>query len=107
MDKYFQTLIEKGIKIPENALETLEQCKGFTYFKTTQEIMDVATGSKENKTFEVKYDVPGKGEYTEAIVHRVKNGISANYTEPYMRRRDPGTMVVAANKPTDKTRFSD
>jgi hypothetical protein len=35
------------------------------------------------------------------------NGISANYTEAYMRRRDPDTMVIADDLPTDKQRFSD
>jgi len=107
MQDYLKILTEKGIEIPENAIDTLKYCKGFTYFRTTEEIMKVATGGTNNNTFEVKYDIPGKGEYTEAIVHRVKNGISANYTEPYMRRRDPGTMVVADEKPTDKVRFSE
>ena len=51
--------------------------------------------------------MPGKGEYTEAIVHRVTNGISANYTEAYMRRRDPNTMAIGDNFPTDKKRFKD
>ncbi|MBP6285261.1 MAG: DUF4914 family protein, partial [Paludibacteraceae bacterium] len=62
---------------------------------------------KDNLEFEVKYDIPGQGEFTEAIVHRVTNGISANYTEAYMRRRDPDTMAIGDKLPTDKTRFID
>ena len=57
--------------------------------------------------FEVTYDIPGKGAFTEAVVHKVSNGISANYTEPYMRRRDPETMMIGDSGPTDKKRFSD
>ena len=39
--------------------------------------------------------MPGKGRVVEAVACRVKNGISANYLEPYMRRRDPDCMVIA------------
>ncbi|MDZ7638621.1 MAG: DUF4914 family protein [Bryobacterales bacterium] len=52
--------------------------------------------------------MPGKGRVVEARVARVRNGISANYLEPYMRRRDPDCMVVgdAANdrKPKDNSK---
>jgi hypothetical protein len=41
----------------------------------------------------------------EANVCRVKNGIAANYVDPYMRRRDPDCMVIADDLPTDKPRF--
>jgi hypothetical protein len=58
---------------------------------------------------EVAYEVPGKGRVVEATVCRVKNGISANYLEPYMRRRDPDCMLIGdelpTNKPTYHTRF--
>ncbi len=59
------------------------------------DLMDAATLSKENVEFDVSYEVPGKGKVSEAIVRRVKNGIAANYIEPYMRRRDPDTMAIA------------
>ena len=68
---------------------------------------EAAVGGKENTSYEVKYDIPGKGEYTEAIIHKVTNGISANYTDAYMRRRDPDTMAIADNLPSDKIRFKD
>ncbi len=34
-------------------------------------------------------------------------GISANYLEPYMRRRDPNCMLIADDQPTDKQRYED
>jgi len=37
----------------------------------------------------------------------VRNGISANYMDPYMRRRDPDCMVIADNMPSDKPRFDE
>jgi hypothetical protein len=56
---------------------------------------------------EVRYDVPGKGSVLEAVVARVRNGIAANYPEPYMRRRDPDCMFIADDEPTDKPRYSE
>ncbi|MEE9905106.1 MAG: DUF4914 family protein [Chlorobium sp.] len=107
MSNLLTVLNDKNIIIPNNIREVLTECKSYTVFNTTGELSDAATNGKDNAEFEVKYDVSGKGIYTEAVVQRVKNGISANYTEAYMRRRDPGTMVIADNKPTDKKRFID
>jgi hypothetical protein len=55
----------------------------------------------------VSYEVPGKGSVTEAKACRVKNGIAANYMEPYMRRRDPDCMVIGDDRPTDKPTFKE
>lgn len=105
MNQFFEKLHEKDVRLPENVNTILLQNKNFRYFNSTAEIIEVVTGDPNKNSFEVKYNIPGKGEYTEAVVHRIKNGISANYTEPYMRRRDPDTMVIADEKPTDKKRF--
>ena len=102
MNDLFTILEEKNIALSPKISDLLKSCKGFTLFNTTEELADAATNGRENFNFEVTYDVPGKGKYTEAHVQRVKNGISANYTEPYMRRRDPGTMSIADDLPTDK-----
>ena len=107
MNDLLTVLKEKNIIVPDNITELLTSCKSYKVFNTTGELEEAATNGKENAQFEVQYDVPGKGIYTEAIVQRVKNGISANYTESYMRRRDPDTMVIADNYPTDKKRFID
>lgn len=40
-------------------------------------------------------------------VCQVKNGISANYLDPYMRRRDPECMVIGDDRPTDKPTFKE
>lgn len=105
--KLFKRLQEKNVTLPDDVQILLNSCKGFTLFETVEDLADAAVGGKDKLEFEVKYDVPGKGEYTEAIVHRVTNGISANYTEAYMRRRDPNTMAIGDNFPTDKKRFKD
>ena len=107
MKELLSTLNSKNIHLPENITQLLNECKSFTLFSSTDELAVAALGKNGNTTFEVTYDIPGKGIVTEAIVHKVKNGVSANFLEPYMRRRDPQTMVIADNKPTDKTKFFD
>ncbi len=60
----------------------------------------------ETGWFEIAYDVNGE-QVIEARVCRVKNGIAANYVEPYMRRRDPDCMFIGDELPTDKTRYKE
>ncbi|MBP6610601.1 MAG: DUF4914 family protein [Paludibacter sp.] len=107
MCKLICQLEKKGISLPSELSNVLQGCKSYTVYDTVEQLTVAAMGGSENGTYEVKYDIPGKGEVTEAIVHKVTNGISANYVEPYMRRRDPNTMVIADDLPTDKERFSD
>ncbi len=83
MKNLFKLLEEKGIVLPENISSLIQACKKLSVFDTTQDLAIAACNGEENIEFEVKYDIPGKGSYTEATVHRVRNGISANYTEAY------------------------
>jgi hypothetical protein len=107
MKELINKLTEKRIDLPSDIYTLLTECRNYTLFNDTTELMEASLGSAGNTTFEVNYDIPGKGIYTEAIIHKVKNGVSANFTDPYMRRRDPDTMVIADDKPTDKVRFAD
>ncbi|MBN1767056.1 MAG: DUF4914 family protein [Prolixibacteraceae bacterium] len=109
--KQKEIIVEKcrqnNIALPSELVDVIQNCKNITLFDTTEELANASTGGVENDEFEVAYQVEGRGMVAEAIVHRVKNGISANYVDPYMRRRDPGTMVIADEKPSDKRRYSD
>ncbi len=107
MEKYLKKLKENHVSLPVDILELLQGAKSVTLFNTVQELADASTGGKDQLSYEVSYDLPGKGPFVEVIVHKVKNGISANYTEKYMRRRDPDTMVIADDLPSDKTLFKD
>jgi len=107
MNTFFKLLEDKNIVLPGHIRELLEDCKGFHVFPSTSELADASTGGRERSEYEVKYTIPDQGEVTEAVVHRVKNGIAVNYPEPYMRRRDPATMSIADDGPTDKKRFSE
>jgi len=105
MESLVNVLKKQNIELPHQATVLLNSCKSFTVFNSVEELADAAVGGKDSNSFEVTYAVPGKGDVTEVVVHRVKNGISANYTDPYMRRRDPDTMAVADSNVTDKESF--
>lgn len=105
MSQLISQLEKAGITLPEELLNLLSSCKSYTVFDTVDQLAIAAVGGKDNNTFEVSYDIPGQGVVTEAIVHRVSNGIAANFTESYMRRRDPDTMAIADDFPTDKELF--
>ena len=107
MEDTLAILSKKQISLPTEVVELFNACKKLSFFDTSEELAIASVGGDRNNFFEVKYNIPGKGEYTEAVVHKVKNGISANYTESYMRRRDPNTMAIADDLPTDKERFKD
>ncbi|HPT15610.1 MAG TPA: DUF4914 family protein, partial [Bacteroidales bacterium] len=106
MNDLFTKLSNKDIILPRHITDLLNNCRSFTVYNDTDALVEASMGGNGNY-FEVKYDIPGKGTVTEAIIHKVKNGISANFTDPYMRRRDPDTMAIADNKPTDKVRFAE
>lgn len=105
MNQFISTLEKRGIVLPPATIDILNNCRSFTVFNSVQELSIAALGGENNNEFEVRYELPGKGEITEAIVHRVRNGVAANYTDPYMRRRDPDTMAIADKEPTDKETF--
>lgn len=69
------------------------------------ELVELATRDAVNGWHEVAYDVPGKGRVVEALVCRARDGVCANYVEPYMRRRDPDCMVIGDTRLTDKPTY--
>ena len=91
--------------LPEDARRVAENCPELTVASTRTELINMACGGLGSNAVEVTYEVPGRGNVLEATVARVKNGVAANYPEPYMRRRDPDCLVVADDLPTDKPRF--
>ena len=98
-------MVPENIKVPEEVSSLLQDAKSCVWFTSRAQLAEAAVGGADSISFEVKYEIEGKGEFVEAVVHRVDNGISANYTEASMRRRDPDTLVVADDKPTDKPRY--
>jgi len=92
-------------EIPAELAEVLAECPGYIVARNATELAELAVRDQANGWHEVAYDVPGKGKVVEAQVCRTTNGIAANYTEAYMRRRDPDCMFIADEQPTDKPKF--
>jgi hypothetical protein len=97
--------IWETFNLPAESLQAFRSSPRVTVAGTFEELFDLACGGPGRDSMEVAYDLPNGGRVIEAMVARVRNGIAVNYTEPYMRRRDPDTMTIADDKPSDKPRF--
>ena len=97
----------RRLRLPSELNSVLRTAPSCVLAESRQQLSELALGADGASRFEVAYDVPGRGRIVEAEVVRCKNGLAVNYTEPYMRRRDPDCMVVADDLPTDKTRFTE
>ncbi len=102
--------IYEGKQFPETVFlpemrRILEAAPRVVTVDAKEDLVRLSLGDGDADVFEVAYDVPGKGRYVEAVVDRCRNGVAVNYPEPYMRRRDPESMVIADDRPTDKRRF--
>ncbi|MFN3660218.1 MAG: DUF4914 family protein, partial [Brevinematales bacterium] len=95
------------LHLPKEIGDILQECPALTTFNTRQELLEICLGSPENNLYEVKYTLDNTTEITEATVIRCKNGIVVNYPDPYMRRRDPNSMVIGDEEETDKPTFQE
>ena len=93
--------------IPEDLMSSLEKSRTIIFPASKADLVELCYGSSTLSHYEVSYEVPGKGRIVEAEVARCKNGPSVNFTEEYMRRRDPHCMYIGDSLPTDKPKFSD
>ena len=92
--------------LPQELQAVLAKGREVMIPESREALLEIAMGGKDCDNFEVAYDVPGKGRVVEATVSRGKNGAVINYSDPYMRRRDPDCMLIADQGVTDKLRYS-
>ncbi len=97
----------KRLNLPDDAVEVLAAAPAVTVAESVDQLLGLACGGANGTWHEVAYEVPGRGRVVEARACRVRNGVAANYIEPYMRRRDPDCMFIGDEQPTDKARFQD
>jgi hypothetical protein len=97
----------KTARLSGDLSKLLTNARSVTLATRIEELEDLACGGKENSSWTVSYRRPDGREIDELKVVRVKNGISANYIDPYMRRRDPDCMLIADENATDKARYKD
>ena len=81
-----------SIILPPDARSVLESAPSVILPRSRDELFALALGTPPGDSFEVAYDIPGRGRVAEATVVRCRNGLAVNYTDPYMRRRDPDCL---------------
>lgn len=96
-----------AIQLPPELEDILAECPGFSVASSSEQLYQLAIRDAQDGVHKVQYEVSGKGLVTEAVVFPVRNGLAANYLEPYMRRRDPDCMFIGDNLPTGKPSFKD
>ena len=98
---------QASFALPAEVDDIFSAAPAVTIASTVDQLVDLATQDAVNGWHEVAYDITGGNRVVDAVVCRARNGIVANYTEPYMRRRDPDCMVIGDNRPTDKPTFEE
>ena len=91
--------------LPEDLRAALDTAKWICCPETREELVELCYGPTHALRCDVTYTVPGRGVIREAEVVRCKNGPVVNFTEDYMRRRDPDCMRIGDEGPSDKPRF--
>ena len=95
------------LSLPQELVNILNNAPYLIMPETREEILSLAMGGRGEGNYDVAYDVPGLGHHVEATVTKCANGLAVNYSDPYMRRRDPDCLVVADDLPTDKPKYKD
>lgn len=95
------------MNLPADLRTALAGCPNIVFPESKDELYELCFGTSGGSVHIVGYTVPGHGYIQEAEVVRCKNGSSVNFSEEYMRRRDPNCMYIGDDLPTDKPRFSE
>lgn len=99
--------IMKKLNLSDETCQLLQSAPSVSFASTIDELEALACGNADTQEWKVAYTLPDGQEVHEVDVVRVKNGVSANYTEAYMRRRDPNCLYVADSELSDKPNFDD
>ena len=97
----------RAFRLPADVIACVADAPSVLVPRGRQQLFELSLGGYDSNRFKVSYPVPGKGDVVEATVVRAKNDLVVNYPDPYMRRRDPHSMVVADSGPSEKARFGD
>ena len=97
---------KERLSLPRELFEMLEHSIGVVVPESKEHLYDLIFNGEESDEIQVTYQVNGRT-VKEAEVTRCRNGAVVNYMEDYMRRRDPDSMRIADERPTDKPRFAD
>ncbi len=101
-----KSLFLENIYLTDELISLLSSAKSVNVVFDLKKLEDLSAPLKD-QFFDVEYILPGGKIVKEAYVTNVKNGVVANYYEDYMRRRDPDTMLIGDNLPTDKPTYKE
>jgi hypothetical protein len=106
-----------SLGLPETVAEVLSGASAIFVPESRNDLLDWSLGREAGATnwnehdrqdlgtWEVAFEVAGLGRVAEASVVKASNGVSVNYLEKEMRRRDPDAMVIGDALPTDKPTY--
>ena len=107
-----------SLDLPASVIEVLAGAASLFVAESREDLLNWSLGREAKATdwspanredkgeYEVAFDIPGKGRVVEAVVTKARNGLSVNYIDPTMRRRDPNAMVIGDALPTDKPTYT-
>ncbi|MDR1686996.1 MAG: DUF4914 family protein [Clostridiales bacterium] len=96
----YKSILNKMV-LPAEIKDIIKNTKEIIMPEDRNHLFELAMGGKENLTYDVEFNVE-EAVIREATVVKCKNGIAVNFDDIYMRRRDPDSMVIADDLPTDK-----
>ncbi len=102
-----KSTINDNLRLPEHVRDILNASPKVSLARDRDHLISLSLGGDGHSEYEVSYEIAGIGNITEANVVRVRNGIAVNFEDPYMRRRDPNSMFIADELPTDKVRLEE
>jgi hypothetical protein len=109
----------RSLKLPQDVVDLLNRARAIHVPERREDLLDWSLGREigstdwtvgnrdDQGTYTVAYEIPGKGRVIEANVVKALNGVSVNYPDVAMRRRDPNAMVIADEYPTDKPTYKE
>jgi len=98
----------RQLNLTDEVRAMFEAAPSVTFVDSAEALAEAAVSEPDELGYHnVTYELPNGETVLEARACKVKNGISVNYEDPYMRRRDPDCMVIGDDQATDKDRFVD
>ena len=97
----------RRLNLTGEAGRLLEAAPATTVATRAEQLFDLSVRDAVDGWHEVAYRLPDGERIVEARVCRTRNGVSANYLEPYMRRRDPDCLLIGDERPTNKMRYAE
>ncbi len=99
--------ILEAFTLDKEIVDILQTSPELLFVKSKREIIEKIFEGNTKDHVDVTFDIGNGKSYKEISVVRCKNGLSVNFHDTYMRRRDPNAMVIADNNPTNKKTYKE